>query len=51
LGTPRRFGQDLRERGLVPLPDRLVPVISDTVPSASKRMSTFSCGEPPVPLM
>jgi hypothetical protein len=28
-----------------------VPVISDTVPSASNRMSTFSRGEPPVALM
>ncbi len=28
-----------------------VPVISATVPSGAKRMSTFSCGEPPVPLM
>ena len=34
-----------------PWPIVWVPVISDTVPSASKRISTFSDGAPPVPLM
>ncbi len=34
-----------------PWPMVCVPVISDTVPSCSKRMSTFSVGRPPVALM
>ncbi len=45
------IGQDLRKRRLVPWPIVCVSVISETVPSASNRMSTFSCGDPPVALM
>ena len=51
VGDAQAIGEDLRKRRLVALADLCVPVISDTVPSGSKRMSTFSSGGPPVPLM